>query len=832
MLADLRYAFRALLRAPAFASAALIALALGIGANTAMFSIADATFLRPLPYEDPGRLVIVWMRNEPQYQAERRKQLANNPTAAERPPGVSGIAFLDWRAHNRVFTDMAAIDTSNTRALFSAGGESREAQVAPVSASFLPLLGIEPALGRNFTEAEDRPGGAPVAIISHAMWQTRFGGSPTVLGRAVTLDEKPATIIGVAPARFEYPQGTEIWRPIAVGSRDGDMYPNQRNFRVVARLRPGVTVAQARADITVRAAFLAAADTNAPRGESGQVMPLHEFHFGSMRRGAVVLLGAVGFVLLIACSNVANLILARSAARQRELAIRNALGAGRWRILRHLMTETALLAVAGGVGGAVLAMWSLDSLKTLLPPNIPRADEIAINARVLWFTLAASLLTAVIAGLAPALSSSDIGSLNQTARATPGRAGMRKAFVMVQVTLALVLLAGAGLMINTFVRLMTVDRGFDSAHRLTARLTLPDVNSFAETAKWAERVRQVVERTRAIPGVRSAATVFPLPFSGAQQRIGIVLEGQQFEADPSVLSPAERRAWVRRVGDMPSANYRGVTPDYFRAMGIALIRGRVFDDGDTAGRPPVAIVNETTARTMWPNQDAIGKRFKIMSGPSPRPFYEVVGIVRDVKHQGLEFASGPEMYLAYYQRPQHRTAFLVLHLDGKQPHVPGALRSTIASIDKTQPVEDVFTMDEQISKSLAPRRFYLVLLGLFAGLAITLAAVGIYGVVAYQVAERTREIGIRIAIGARPESVQRMVLGQAMRLTAFGAVAGLAGALALSRFLSSFLYGVKPSDPLTYAVVVLALAAVAAAAAWIPARRAAKVDPILALRCE
>lgn len=809
---NLRYAIRTLARTPGATVVVVLTLALGIGANTAVFSIADAVFLRPLPYEDSGRIMMVWTTDP---AGNRRIREIRPEFPADGHPVVSGAAYLDWRAQNRVFDEMAAYDIFTApRARLTGADTTRELQSASATAGLLPLLRVAPALGRTFAEEEDRPGGPAVAVIGNALWRGVFGGDPEILGRAITLDGRPHVVIGVMPPGFDFPNGSEIWRPLAIGSRDGDFYRGQRNFRVLARLKRGVGREEAAGEI----ASIERQSDSAAASRRGVVKPLHEHLYGDMRLPAMVLLGAVGFLLLIACANVANVLLMRAGARRTELAIRACLGAGRERLMGQLMAEGAVLAAAGGGAGLLAGAWCTDLLAGLVPPGVPRADEIAIDGRVLAFTAAVSLVTALVVGLLPALQASrqDPGAaIKQGERSTGGGGRTRGAMVVVEVAMALVLLAGAGLMINTFVRLMMVERGFESEGRYAMQIRLTN-QQYKDEARRARLVRELVEGARRLPGARAAAAVYPLPFSGGQSAIAVVPEGQPLP------DPRSFRGTY--------ANFRVITPEYFRAMGIRLIRGRVFSERDTAESPWVVIVNETMARRMWPGEDPIGKRFTILSGK--RAPAEVVGVVADVKHTGLDMESGLEMYVPCDQRPNIITANLVIHASGDPRPLAAALRAQATSADPELVAGDLRAVEELVAGSLAPRRLYLVLLGLFGGLALALAAVGIYGVVSCAAVERTREVGIRMALGASPPAVRRLMLRQGMLPAALGVAAGTAGALALTRLLAGLLFGVKPADPATFAAAAAVLLVAALAAAWIPARRATRVDPVEALRYE
>jgi putative ABC transport system permease protein len=611
---------------------------------------------------------------------------------------------------------------------------------------------------------------------------------------------------------FAFPYAADVWLPLAIGSRDGDEYRAQRNFSAIARMKPGVTLARAQSDMDTIAARLVQAYAAFHRGWNVRVVPLGEFFLGQTRPGFLALAGAVVFVLMIACANVANLLLVRGAARRREMAIRTALGAGRRRLVRQMLTEGTLLAMAGAGAGLLLAVWGLEYLSSMLPAQAPAPRRLEIDGRVLVFTLGLSLLTGLVIGLFPALQ---ISSWAQNAGRTgsPGKQRFRNALVVTQIALALVLLAGAALMIETLVRLRQIDPGFHPENRLTARVSLPYFR-YADPQSRIRFFRQLLDSIEQLPGVRSAGGVFPLPFSDERQSIGFTIEGNP-------PSPPDQQ---------PYANFRAVTPGYFRSMGIQLREGRLFTAADTPETERVAIVNETMAHTFWPDEDPIGRRMIIQSGV--RVPSRIVGVVGDVRHAGLDAASGPEYYVPYFQRSQYTTLFLVIHSGSDPAQLAGAIRSQVRALDPEQPLADVRAMENLVGASLAPRRFYLLLLGLFSGLALLLAAFGIYGVASYSAAQRTHEIGIRMALGAEPSRMLRLVLRQGAVLAASGVALGLALAAALTRVLATLLYGISATDPRIFAAVASILMLVALAACYLPARRATRIAPMEALRYE
>ncbi|MDQ3803685.1 MAG: ABC transporter permease [Acidobacteriota bacterium] len=803
---DLRYAARTLRTRPGFAAVAVLTLALGIGANTAIFSVVNAVLLRPLPYEDPERIVRIGGTNQ------RRGAALGS---------FSPQDFFDWRERANVFEALAAYDGWSPS--LTGAGEPERVEAARVSPGFFGVLKVSPALGRDFLPAEEQRGNHLSVILSHPFWQRRFGGDPRVIGRSLTLNGHGYTVVGIMPAGFAGPKFTggdfeqaELWAPFAPDlsqwTRDGRSVD-----AAIARLKPGVSLAQAQAELDAIAAQLQRQypDTNA--GIGAAAASLHEQAVGAIRPALLTFLVAVGLVLLIACANVANLLLARAAARQKEIAVRMALGAGRARIVRQLLTESVLLAGLGGAAGLLLALWATSLLVALGSDAIPRPDEIAVDARVLGFTLGVSLLTGIAFGLAPALAASR-PDLNETLKEGGrsqtfgrGRKRVRGVLVVSEVALSLLLLIGAGLLVKSFVRLRRVDPGFDPRHVLTMNAFLPGAR-YPEEWQHAAFFEKVLERVRALPGVESASVVSNLPVSGNYDRISLYVEGQ---------TPAARE-------DIPDAERYMVDAEYFKTMRIPLLGGRPFNDRDTAEAPPVVIVNESVARRFWPGESAVGKR--VRTDPS-RPWLTVVGVVGEVRHYSLEAAPNMQLYLPHRQVPSQVMTFAVRSA-GDPGAQAAAVRGQVWAVDKDQPVYDVRTMGQLLSESLAQRRFTMLLVGVFAGVALLLAAVGLYGVMNYAVAQRTHEIGIRMALGAQRGDVLRIMLGQGMALTLGGVGLGLVAAAGLTRVLESLLYGVSALDPAVFAGVTFILIAVAFLACCIPARKATRVDPIVALRYE
>jgi putative ABC transport system permease protein len=803
MIADIRYAIRMLAKSPAFTFIAVLTLALAIGANTAIFSVVNAVLLRPLPYPNAEQLVQVF---------------GTQPTLPEAP--TSPANFLEWQTENQVFSHIATYVGQG----FNLTGTDKPERVigARVSGDMFQLLGVRPALGRDFTAEEDREGGDRVVILSYDFWQHRFAGDANVIRQTITLSDQTYTIIGVMPRGFGFPSTrAQVWTPVAFNA--AERATRDTNFiDVVARLKPGVSLEQAQANMNAVAQSQAQRYPQTNVGIGIKVASLQEHMVGDVRPMLVVLLGAVAFVLLIACANVANLLLARATARSREMAIRGALGASRSRVVRLLLTESVLLAIVGGAFGLLLAIWSLDLLVSLKPANLPRLAEINVNRTVFLFTAAVSVLTGVLFGLAPAwqVSKSDLNeSLKESGRGgsdAPRRQRMRALLVISEVALSLVLLIGAGLMIRSFSRLLAVDPGFKTDHVLTAFVSLP-------VAKYPKREEQVaffdrlLERLRNVPGVSAAGLVTDIPLYGGSST-GFDVDGR-----PAALP-----------GQRAMTDYRMINSDYFAAMGMRILKGRAFSSHDTETAPGVVIINETLAARYFAGEDPIGQRLNL-SG-SPKDLREIVGVVADVRNYGLDAEVKPEVYVPFLQSaPGYlagmTSALTVVVRSTIDPTALGqTLREQVQALDKDQPVSAIKTMEWYLADSMAQRRFNMLLLAVFAGLALVLAAVGIYGVIAYTVTQRTHEMGIRIALGARGGDILRLVFSNAMVTTITGIVIGLGAALALTRLLQSLLYQVTATDPFVFMTIPLLLLAVATIATYFPARRAMKVDPITALR--
>jgi putative ABC transport system permease protein len=799
LLKDVRYGMRMLTRNPAFTVIAVIALALGIGATTAIFSVVNAVLLRPLPYSEPDRLMII-----------RETKLPQFPEFS-----VSPGNFLDWQKQNTVFERMVAVGSGSFN--LSDGGEPERLVGQRVTDGFLAILGAQPALGRDFLAEEDQPGHNFVVIISHGLWQRRFGGDANILDRTITLNGQSYTIVGVMPPSFRFgDRATELWTPIAFTAQQSQQH-GSHYVSAIARLKPGVTVEQARVEMSAIADRLAEQYPDSDAGWNVLVMPMLQYAVRSIKLALYVLLGAVGFVLLIACANVANLLLARAASRQKEIAIRTALGAGRWRIVRQLLTESVLLAVAGGAVGLLLAVWGKDLLLSLAPENLPRVREASLDGRVLVFTLGITLLTGIVFGLVPALQASK-PNLNETLKdagrgSTEGgrRHLFRSVLVVLEVATALVLLVGAGLLIKSFVRLQRVDPGFNPDNALTVKMALPQ-KKYTTPEMGAVFYKQLLEKISTLPGVEAvgAACVLPLDDDFV---LGFDIQGRPPYAP----------------GDEPNTNYYSVTPGYFKAMGIPLLCGRPFNEHDTKDSTRVAIINEAMVKKFFPDEDPIGKHISVTMGPTL--YREIVGVVGDVKQYGLDQETPVETYEPFAQQPMSFMS-LIVRTGGDPTSLSAAIRGEVLSIDKEQPVSSMKPLAELVSASVAQQRFAMLLLGVFAAVALLLAAVGIYGVMSYAVTQRTHEIGIRMALGAGQRDVLRLVVGNGMRLTLIGVAIGLVTAFALTRIMSTLLFGVSATDLMTFAIFSVSLTAVALVACLVPARRALKVDPMVALRYE
>jgi putative ABC transport system permease protein len=801
---DIRYGFRMLRKNPGFTAVAVLTLALGIGANTTIFSVVYGVLLKPLPYSEPGQLV------------QLRADWSGSPSTV-----IGSSTFIEVRAQSQSLACIAAYSGGDMT--LTGAGSAQQVVAGAVTADFFPLLGVQPAWGRNFTREEDTPNGPKAAILGHGLWQSRFGGDTDVLGRTITLNEQSYTVVGILPARFQYPEPFRLWIPLGLGETSAALAQYGEGMillKAIARLKPGVTLSQAQAELRTMAQR-----EQSPRTDEAPVVSLvtlHEQVVGEVKGALLVLLGAVALVLLIACANVANLQLARAATRQREMAVRAALGAARWRIVRGLLTESVLLSLAGGGLGLLLAFWGVRALGQWSGASLPSMHENGIDAWVLAFTLGVSVITGLAFGLAPAVQAwrADVNAaLKEEARGdTDGhRNRLRHLLVVSEVALALVLLIGAGLLIKSFSRLMEVHPGFRTAGVLTFQVTLTGGESSPQKVHFVE---QLVERLKALPGVQAVAATDSLPLTDFS-RIGVA----EIEGRPPIDFSKVKR------GEVTPVSRPTVTRDYFHAMGISVKNGRAFTSQDA--RPPAGslIVNETFEKHFFPGESAVGKRIRLMPGPAEARWQTVVGVVSDVRQSGLAGDVTPEVYSPELEDMEGALSFVV-RVTGEPAGLISAVRAVVAEVEPNQALHNVMTMEQRLANTTTSRRLNTVLLGSFAAVALLLAVVGIYGVMSYAVTQRTREIGMRMALGAQPGTVMRFVMWQGMRVVLIGAGIGLGGALALARVLRNLLFEVAPTDPATFVCVTLLLSAVALLACYVPARRAAKVDPMVALRYE
>jgi len=815
MIQDVRFAIRMLRKNPVFTVVAVLTLGLGIGADSAVFSVVNGILFRPLPFRDPAKLVLL------------QESL---PPIVSRPMPVSAPDVLDFRKQNQVFDDLGAVQ--NVTFSLSGGGPPERVLGARVTAPMFPVLGVSPMIGRTYTEEEDK-GGVHVLMLSHGLWQRRFGSDPQIVGRSVMLDRQPYTVVGIMPPKFEFPargmpnlEGpADIWVPMAFTKQDLENRGDNFNYDVVARLKEGVTLAKAQANVNVVAKDIQKQSYPATTEQlelAATLEPLHEKIVGSSRTLLLLLLGAVSFLLLIACANVANLQLSRAAGRQREMAVRIALGAGRLRLIRQLLVESILLSLAGGAAGIILAVWGTSALVSAAPPGLPLASEISPDTRVLGFAVLISIATGLLFGLAPAFAATRADT-NETlkegmrgASAGRGHARMRAVFVVTQVAMALVLIVGAGLLVRSFVRLLDSDPGFLPTHVLTAEVTLPatqyqseQVNTFFDN---------VLAKASSLPGVQAVGAASDLPLEGGWTK----------------LMNTEEHVKAGR-GNTPASSHTIMIGNYLQAVGIPLKRGRYFTRQEEQGKSNVLIVSDGLAQRDFPNEDPLGKRVKWGAPESDDPWMTIVGVVGDVKQSAPDEPTRPHTYEPFLQacRPYPCNS-LILAVRAKMApaQLTGIIRNAVQSVDSEQPIARVRTMDQVVEESLAPRRFNLFLLGTFAIAALFLASIGIYGVLASAVAQRTHEIGIRMTLGAQRRDILNLVARNGAKLVLLGFAVGFAAALGLTRLMTSLLYAVAPTDPMTYAGVFLLFGAVALLACYLPTRRAMRVDPIIALRYE
>jgi putative ABC transport system permease protein len=801
MINDLRYALRQLIKAPSFTAIAILTLALGIGACSAIFSVVNVVLLQPLDYPEADRIVAIRETNLPQF-----------PEFSVSPPN-----YIDWEKQTKSYEHIAAYGGAQLN--LTGEGEPQRLVGVKATAHYFDVYGVKPVLGRMLLPEEDAPGKNHVVVLSYPFWQRVFGGARDVVGREVQLNGEPYNVVGVAPLGFGLASKVDAWIPMAFKPEDtandarGGHYIN-----VVGRLKPGMTVAQARAELEVIASQLAKQYPDSNKGWGILMMALQDYSVRDVKPVLYTLLGAVGCVLLIACANLANLLLARATARHREISIRAALGASRARLMRQLLTESVVLSLFGGVAGLLLARWGLDALLALAPTSLPRITEIHLDSRVLLFSLALSVVTGLVFGIAPAwlAARADVNeALKQGSRgSTEGgaRGRLRSALVVLEVTFALMLLGGAGLLARSFMQLAHVDPGFNPENATLLRLSLPQ-KKYELPEQQTAFVNALLDRVKALPGVQAAGVTHAMPLVG-DYVLGFNIEGRP------AIAPS----------DLPSTNYYAVTPNYFRAMGIRLVRGRTFTPQDDAKAPRVAIINETMARQHFPNEDPIGKRINITTS-GPDTWREIIGIVGDIKQYGVDKATSAQSYEPFAQVP-FSSLNVVVRTNGSPAALLGALRPTVYAVDKDQPVGAIRPLEEIVADSIARQRFAMTLLTVFSLVALVIAAVGIYGVMAYSVVQRTGEFGIRMALGAQQRDVLRLVLTQGGKLIGLGLIIGLAATLAASRAMGSMLFNTSAQDPLTLCTITLLLGAVALVACLLPANRATKVNPIEALRTE
>jgi putative ABC transport system permease protein len=812
LLRDLKYASRTLRKAPGFTLIAVLTLALAIGASTAIYSVVNGVLFKPLPFPESERLVRV---------------TSTNARQNGRPNPISATDFLDYRSGTaHLFEGMAAFDNGSYN-LTRAGSEPARLRASLVSANFFTLLRAKPAVGRGFLPGEDDRGAQRVVVLSDELFRSRFGGDPRIVGQTVTLNSEQYTVVGVAPRGLAFPEPSDLWLPLRFSA--DDLNPSNRGahwLSAFGRLAPGVTVAQADRELSALAKRLEQQFPRSNTNFGAAVTDMREFMVRNVRAALLAIFGAVGFVMLIACANVANLLLVRAAGRETELAVRTALGAGRLRIVRQLVTESVLLALLGAAGGVLLAAWAVDLLVAFGPDRIPRLNEVRLDGNVLAFAGGLALLTGLLFGIVPALhaSGAQVSHTLKEGRGSSSRPASRRArsiLVVTEMALAVVLLVGAGLLLRSFDRLLSVDPGFRPEQVVVFEVQPP--GSRYQYFKLRNLVNEITTRMRTVPGAQSSAVVFGLPMGGGGMMRTVMHE----------IGTPEDPPGQGKLIDVATA-----TPDYFTAMGIPLVRGRAFTDADRMGRPQVAIVNREFVRKYYPDADPIGKRIEIgwttdtmPGGPEIRMGGEIVGVVGDTKRQNLGEEVQPQFYMPFDQAPIPALN-VVIRSSADPTAVIAAARAQLRAIDAELPMYNVRTLEEVVSQSVAQPRFYTLLLGAFAAIALVLAAVGIYGVISYAVSLRTREIGIRVALGATRKQVIRLVLGQGMALTLGGVIVGTACALWATRAIAGMLFGIQPTDPLTFAGVAFVLLGSAALACIIPARRAARVDPVVAMRVE
>ena len=801
VIRDVRFAVRMLMRTPGFSLVALLTFALGIGVNAAVFTVYNGVLLRPLPYPDADRITMVWMDN-------RRQSIKEDITSYPN--------YVDWRTQSSSYAHMAGFTPANFN--LTGAGEPERLPGAQTTANFFDVMGVQPILGRLYTVKEETTGNDAVVLLSHGLWQRRFGGSPSALGQTLTLNGRPHEIIGVMPPSLAVPEEAELWKPLA----PGDDLRNARGafwLPVIGRLKPGVSVEQAQSEMNGIGSRLEQAYEGSNKGYGVYIVSLHRQIVGDVERSLLVLMGAVGFVLLIACANLGNLMLGRSAGRRKELAIRTALGAARWRLIRQLVIESFVLALGGSVLGLLLAYWATGFFISLGGGSIPRPDAIVLDARVVGFALVLAAVSALLAGLIPALQTSR-GALADPLKeggregGTGGSRRTRSVLIAAEVALAFMLLAGAGVLVRTLWSMEQVDRGFRPERIAKVSISLPGA-LYAQPPDVRSFQARLLERTRALPGVESAAFG-----TGVLQPLITNSGIYSFEGKPT--PPPEQR---------PEYPVEVVSPGYFETLGIEFVKGRAFNEQDHATATRAVIINESLANDGWPGQDPIGRRMKAGDGDSEAPWMTVVGVIKDIKRADLRRNIRPELYTCSLQDTR-RTMMLLVRTAGKPLDIIPAIRKEVQSLNPQVPLFAINTLETQVSETLAQPRFRALLLAGFAMLALLLASIGIYGVTAYAVSQRTHEVGVRMALGAKGRDVLALILRQHLVPALIGVAIGIAGAMAISTFLKSLVYGVGATDLLTFVSVAVALVAVAALAAYIPARRATRVDPLIALRAE
>ena len=798
MYNDIRFAFRTLIKSPGFTAIAVLTLALGIGACAAIFSVVNGVLLQPLDFPQPDRIVVIKETNLPQF-----------PEFSVSPPD-----FLDWEKQTKSYAYLAAY--SGAQINLTGEGEPQRLVGVKATAHYFDVYGIKPVLGRAFLPEEDAPGKEHVVVLSNPFWQRVFGGDAKVIGRSVQLNGESYNVIGVAPPKFGQASKVDVWMPMAFGPEDRDNKNRGAHYiNAAGRLKPGVTFAQADAELKLLAAQLAKQYPDSNKGWSAFVMPMLDYSVRDVRVVLYTLLGAVGCVLLIACANIANLLLARATARHREISVRAALGASRFQLVRQLLTESVILALFGGAAGLVAANWGLKALLALAPADLPRTSDIHLDLTVLVFSLLLSVITGIVFGIAPAwlAAHTDMNeSLKQGARgSTDARGRLRGALVVIEVAFALVLLGGAGLLARSFMRLTHVNPGFNPTNATVLRLSLPE-KKYGKDEQQVAFVDALMERLRALPGVQKVGLTHTLPLIG-DWVLGFNIAGRP------PIAPS----------DLPNTNYYSVTPDYFGAMGIPLIRGRLFTAQDNAKSPRVAIINETLAKQFFPNEDPLGKQINVTNGPDT--WRQIVGIVGDVKQYGVDKETTSQTYEPFAQKP-FRSLNIVLRTTGSPAAVIGALRPAVYSVDKDQPVGAIRPLEEIVGETIAKQRFAMMLLTVFSLVALLIASVGIYGVMSYSVAQRRSEIGIRMALGAQTHDVLQLILSSGGKLVGLGLLLGLGVTFAAARAMGSMLFQTSAYDQFTLGAITLLLAGVALIACLLPAQRATRVNPIEALRTE